>query len=73
MKVVQRLIQRIYADKWPMLEKMEKTWDAAESRLGFPPKTRYRYFSGGDGNIHIVEFNHTNIILELNLSMRIID
>lgn len=55
MKVVERMIQRIYPDKWEMLGEMEKKWDAAESRLGVPPKTRYSYVSGGDGNIHIVE------------------
>jgi hypothetical protein len=55
MKVVKRLVQKVRPDKWEMLEKTEKKWDAAENRLGFPSKTRYRYISGGDDNIHIVE------------------
>jgi hypothetical protein len=47
MIVVERLIQQIRPDKWAELEALDKKYDAVESRLGFPPKKRYRCYVGG--------------------------
>jgi hypothetical protein len=46
MITVERLIQQIRADKWAELEAIDKKYSAIESRLGFPPKKRYRCISG---------------------------
>ena len=47
MIVVERLIQQIRPNKWAELEALDKKFDAVESRLGFPPKKRYRCYVGG--------------------------
>lgn len=46
-KVLERLTQQVFATKWPELEELDKKYDAIESRLGYPPKRRYRLFAGG--------------------------
>jgi hypothetical protein len=47
MIIVERLTQQIRPDKWAELEVLDKKYDAVESRLGFPPKKRYRCYVGG--------------------------
>lgn len=58
MKVLQRQIQQIRPGKWSDLEEIDKRFNVAESRLGFPPnKKRYRcYFGGHNVNTLIVEY-----------------
>lgn len=53
-KVLERLTQKVYATKWPDLEELDKKYDAVESRLGYPPKRRYRLFAGGDSTNTLV-------------------
>jgi hypothetical protein len=53
-KVLERLTQQVYATKWADLEKLDKKYDAIESRLGFPSKRRYRLFAGGGGTNTLV-------------------
>ena len=56
MIIVERLIQKIYPDKWAELEEIDKKYDVVEGRLGFPPKKRYRCMSGGhDTDTLIIE------------------
>lgn len=56
MRVMERLIQTIAEDKWDDLEELEKKWAAAEARLGYPPKKRYRAWAGTlGGNTLIIE------------------
>jgi hypothetical protein len=56
MVVVERMIQQIYPDKWEELEAIDKKFNLAEARLGFPPKKRYQLLSGRDAmNTLIVE------------------
>jgi len=56
MVIVERLIQKVRPDKWEELEELDKEWTAIESRHGYPPKTRYRYISGGhDWDTLVVE------------------
>lgn len=53
---VERSIQQVRSDKWPELETIDKKYNVVESRLGFPPKKRYRCYVGGhDTNTLIVE------------------
>jgi hypothetical protein len=47
MIVIDRMIQKIYSDKWAELEVIDKKYNAAEARLGFPPKKRYSLLTGG--------------------------
>jgi hypothetical protein len=55
--ILERMIQKIYPDKWEELEEIDKRYNAVEKRLGFPPtKKRYRSISGSyDTNTLIVE------------------
>ncbi len=54
MKILERLIQQIRPDKWAELEALDKRYDVVESRLGFPPKRRYRCMTGGHGTNTLV-------------------
>jgi len=47
MIIVERMIQKVRPGKWAELEEIDKRYDAVESRLGFPPKKRYRCIMGG--------------------------
>ena len=47
MIIIDRMIQKIYPDKWAELEAIDKKFNAVEARLGFPPKKRYTLLSGG--------------------------
>ena len=47
MIAVERLIQQVRPDKWAELEAIDEKFNAAEARLGFPPKKRYRCYVGG--------------------------
>ena len=56
MIIVLRQIQHIYPDKWAELEAIDKKYNVAEARLGFPAKKRYQLLSGTDEvNTLIVE------------------
>jgi len=56
MVVMERMIQQIYPDKWKELEAIDKKYNAAEARLGFPPKKRYQALVGGlEVNTLIIE------------------
>ena len=56
MITIERQVQKIRRGKWAELEKLNKQFDAVESRFGFPPKKRYRCWVGGqDMDTLIVE------------------
>lgn len=56
MVIVERQIQQVRPDKWAELEAIDKRFNAIESRLGFPPKKRYRCYVGGHNtNTLIIE------------------
>jgi hypothetical protein len=58
--IIWRQIQKIKADKWDELEKLEKKFLEAEKRLGFPTETkkRYRALFGSDGvNSLIIDYH----------------
>jgi len=44
--ILNRLIQKVRPDKWDELEEIDKKFNEIESRIGFPPKKRYRCLSG---------------------------
>ncbi len=44
--IIQRLVQRVFNGKWDELEEIDKRFNEIEDKYGFPPKKRYRYFSG---------------------------
>ena len=54
---IERMIQKIYPDKWAELEAIDKKYNKVEARLGFPPnKKRYQCMLGGhDSNTLIIE------------------
>ena len=49
MITIELMIQKVRPGKWAALEEVDKKFNAAESRLGFPPKKRYRCMIGGHG------------------------
>jgi len=54
--VIMRLIQRVANGKWDELEEIDKKYNVIEEKLGFPPKKRFRSFSGAyDFNVIIIE------------------
>jgi quinol monooxygenase YgiN len=56
MITIERSIQKVRPGKWAELEEIDKRFNAVESRLGFPPKKRYRCMIGGhDWNTLIIE------------------
>ena len=56
MIVIERMIQKIYPEKWAELEDIDKKYDVVEGRLGFPPKKRYSCGAGShDSNTLIIE------------------
>jgi hypothetical protein len=57
MTIVERSIQHVRPGKWDALEEIDKRFDAAERRLGFPHERRLRCYSGGhDTNTLIIEY-----------------
>ena len=44
--IINRMIQKVRPDKWDELEEIDKKFNEIESRIGFPPKKRYRCLSG---------------------------
>ena len=54
-KVLIRLIQEIAPEKWQQLESIDKKYDEIESKMGFPPKKRYRGLIGPNVNELVVE------------------
>ena len=56
MVTIERTIQKVRPGKWAELEEIDKRYNAAESRFGFPPKKRYQCLMGGhDTNTLIIE------------------
>jgi len=56
MITIERQIQKVFPDKWAELEEIDKRYNPVESRLGYPPKKRYRCIMGGhDTNTLIIE------------------
>jgi hypothetical protein len=56
MIVIDRMIQKVYPDKWAELEEVDKKYNAVEGRLGFPPKKRYQCLTGShEVNTLIIE------------------
>jgi hypothetical protein len=56
MMIIQRMIQQINPSKWAELDALDQKYDAAEARLGYPPKRRYRCLVGGHNtNTLIIE------------------
>ncbi len=54
--IMERLIQKVRLDKWEELDKIDKKYDAIESKLGFPPKRRYRSVAGPlDNDVIVIE------------------
>ncbi|MFX1406217.1 MAG: hypothetical protein ACFFC9_05170 [Promethearchaeota archaeon] len=49
-KVILRLIQKIYPGKWNDLDEIDKRFDEIEANLGFPPKKRFRSLMGAYNN-----------------------
>jgi len=47
MAIMEREVQKIKADCWEELEKLNKQYAAVEAGLGFPPFKRYKVISGG--------------------------
>jgi hypothetical protein len=46
MKVMERHVCEVFPGKWAELLKIEKKFDAVESKYGFPPKKSYQCLSG---------------------------
>jgi hypothetical protein len=44
--ILERQVQKIYAGKWDDLDEIDKRYDQVEKKYAFPPKRRYRAFSG---------------------------
>ena len=56
MIIIERMIQEIYPDRWAELEVLDKKYNTAEARLGYPAKKRLRSISG--------RYNLNTIIIE---------
>jgi hypothetical protein len=57
--IIWRQIEKINADKWDELEKLEKRFLEVEKRLGFPIETKKRYralFGSSDVNTLIIDY-----------------
>jgi hypothetical protein len=56
MIVIERMTQTIRNGKLAELEALDKKYDPVESRLGFPPKKRYRCLAGSQSwNTFVIE------------------
>jgi hypothetical protein len=57
MKVLERLVQHVYTDKWAELEAIDKEFNVVEAKHGFPHKRRYQLISGSDElNTLVIEY-----------------
>jgi len=45
-RVIERLIQEIYPNKWEELEEIDKKFTEIENKYGYPPKKRFRCIAG---------------------------
>ena len=45
-RVIERMIQEIYPDKFEELEEIDKKFTVVENKYGYPPKTRFRCIAG---------------------------
>ncbi|MBN2151753.1 MAG: hypothetical protein JW839_09925 [Candidatus Lokiarchaeota archaeon] len=52
--VLERLVQKVKPDKWAALDEIDKKFNDIESKIGFPPKRRYRSLIGPLDNDTIV-------------------
>ena len=73
--VIQRLVQRVYNGKWDELETIDKKFNEIESKIGFPPKKRYRYLAGPhDTNTIVIEFQWESLAkLEKTMTKAFLD
>jgi len=56
MRIMERLIQKVDRNAWAKKIAMEKRFEMAEARLGYPPSRRYRAFIGSnDTNTRVIE------------------
>jgi hypothetical protein len=56
MIAIERMIQKIYPDKWAELEEIDKRYNEIEKQAGFPPKKRLQCIIGSlDQNTLIIE------------------
>ena len=54
--VMERLIQKVKPDKWAALDEIDAKFNAIESKMGFPPKKRYRSMIGPlDNDVIVIE------------------
>jgi hypothetical protein len=54
-KVMLKQIQEIAPDKWQQLDGIDKKYTELESKMGFPPKKRYRGIVGPDINTLVID------------------
>lgn len=52
--VMERLIQKVKPDKWGVLDDLDAKFNAIESKIGYPPKKRYRSMIGPLDNDTII-------------------
>ena len=61
-RVIERLIQEIYPNKWEELEEIDKKFTEIENKYGYPPKKRIRCIAGPyDLNTVILEREWTSL------------
>ncbi len=62
MRIMERLIQKVDRSSWSKKIAIEKRYDVAEARLGFPPSRRYRAYVGAlESNTRIIERDWSSI------------
>ena len=56
MRIMERLLQKVDRNAWAKKSAMEKRFEMAEARLGYPLSRRYRAFIGSnDTNTRVIE------------------
>ena len=62
MRIMERLIQKVDRSSWAKKIAMEKRYEVAEARLGFPPSRRYRAYVGSlETNTRVIERDWSSI------------
>ena len=67
--ILQRLIQKVKADKWELLDQIDKKFDELEGKLGFPSKKRYRALSSSLNTDTLIVEREWKSMAELEKSM----
>ncbi len=49
MRILERLVQTIAADKWPQLREANAAFEPVQRQLGFPPTRHYQALAGVHG------------------------